>query len=81
MKKCYQDLSNHYSYGFVEGKWTEVKDVAAEPSSEIDSMVIEQTLLAMDNDDVLRRFFNTISGFCKLKLYQDPLPLSVQTKI
>ena len=80
-KKRYQDLSNRYSYGFVEGKWTEVEDVAAEPSSEIDGMVIERTLLAMDNDDALRRFFDAIPGFCKSKLYQDPLPLSVQTKI
>jgi hypothetical protein len=43
--------------------------VAAEPSSEIDGIVIEWTLLAMDNNDALRRFFNTIPGFCKLKLY------------
>ena len=80
-KTRYHDLSVRYSYGFVEGKWTEVEDVAAEPSSEIDGLVIERALLAMDNDDALRRFFDAIPGFCKSKLYQDPLPFPVQTKI
>ncbi len=44
-------------------------------------MVIERTLLALDNDDALGKFFDAIPGFCNSKLRQGSLPPSVQKKI
>jgi hypothetical protein len=64
-----QALQTCYQYGFIEGKWTDIEEKALECSSEIDSMVIEWTLLAMDDDDALGKFFDAIPGFFKLKLY------------
>ena len=55
--------------------------MASNPSSEIDSTVIERTLLALDNDDALGKFFDAIPGFCNPKLPQGSLPPSAQTKI
>ena len=66
-----QALRTRYQYGFVEGKWTDIEEKALERSSEIDGMVIERTLLAMDDDDALGRFFDAIPGFFKSKLYQE----------
>ena len=66
-----QALRTRYQYGFVEGKWTDIEEKALERSSEIDGMVIERTLLAMDDDSALGRFFDTLPGFFKSKLYQE----------
>ena len=66
-----QTLRTRYQYGFVEGKWTDIEEKALERSSEIDGMVIERTLLAMDDDGALGRFFDALPGFFKSKLYQE----------
>ena len=74
-------LRNRYQDGFVEGKWMEIEEKAWEPSSEVDGMVIERSLISLDDDNELGRFFDAIPGFCRSRLYQGPLPSHVQTKI
>ena len=73
-------LRTRYSSSFVEGKWTQVEEKASEPSPEIDGMIIERTLLAMDDDEALGKFFDAIPGFCKSQLNQVTLPFPIQTK-
>jgi hypothetical protein len=62
-------LRNHYQHGFIEGKWMEIKEKAWEPLSEVDGMVIERSLISLNDDNKLERFFDTIPGFCKLRLH------------
>ncbi len=75
-KHCHTQRSR-YRDGFVVGKWKQIEEMASNP----DSMVIERTLLALDNDDALGKFFDAIPGFCNSKLRQGSLPPSVQKKI
>jgi hypothetical protein len=75
-----QVLRTRYSSSFVEGKWTQVEEKASEPSPEIDGMIIERTLLAMDDDEALGKFFDAIPGFCKSQLNQVTLPFPIQTQ-
>ena len=72
-------LRTRYSSSFVEGKWTQVEEKASEPSPEIDGMIIERTLLAMDDDEALGKFFDAIPGFCKSQLNQVTIPFPTQT--
>ena len=72
-ERCHA-LRNRYQYGFVEGKWMEIEAKAWERSSEIDDGIIERTLLAMDDDEALGKFFDAIPGFCKSQLDQHSLP-------
>ena len=74
-------LRNRYQYGFVEGKWMEIEEKAWEPSPEIDGMVIETSLVALNDDDELGRFLDAIPGFCRSRLHQESLPPHIQTII
>ena len=80
-RECCHALRNRYQYRFVEGKWMEIEEKAWEPSSEIDGIVIERSLIALDDDNELGRFFDAIPGFCRSRLHQESLPSHVQTKI
>ena len=79
-ERCHA-LRNLYQYGFVEGKWMEIEEKAWEASSEIDGMVIERSLIALDDDKELGKFFDAMPGFCRSRFHQESLPSHVQTKI
>jgi hypothetical protein len=79
-ERCHAQRSR-YRDGFLVGKWKQIEEKASKPSLEIDSTVIERTLLALDNDDALGKFFDAIPGFCNSTLRQGSLLPSVQTKI
>ena len=82
-ERCHA-LRTRYGSGFVEGKWTQIEEKASERSersSEIDGMIIERTLLAMDDDEALGKFFDAIPGFCKSQLNQDTHHFPAQGKI
>ena len=55
--------------------------IAAKPSPEIDTEVLERMLLVLDNDHALEGFFDAIPGFCDSKLIQKPLHPRVTTKL
>jgi len=77
-ERCHA-MRTRYSHSFVEGKWTQIEEKAKARTSEIDDMIIERTLLAMDDDEALGKFFDAIPGFCKSQLDQVTFP--IQTKI
>ena len=80
-KKRYRRLSDRYSDGFIPGIWKVAEENASNPSSEIDSSVIERIFLALDDDHALEAFFNTIPGFCNSNIVEVPLPSPVGIKL
>ena len=80
-RKRYRRLSDRYSDGFIAGIWKAAEETASNPSSEIDTSVIERMLLALDDDHALEAFFNTIPGFCNSNIVHVPLPSPVGMKL
>jgi hypothetical protein len=80
-RRHYRKLSNHYSGGFLYGKWNEANEIASKPSSEIDALILEKILHSLDEDSALETFFDAIPGFCKSKLTDLPLSFRVQRKL
>ena len=80
-KKRYRRLSDRYSDGFIPGIWKIAEETASNPSSEIDSSVIERILVALDDDNALEAFFITIPGFCNSNMVNVPLPSPVGIKL
>ena len=81
-ERCHE-LRKWYHHGFIEGKWAQIEEKASERSEsslKIDDMIIKRTLLAMDDDDALGKFFDTIPGFCKARLNRDTLRFQAKTK-
>ena len=66
-KRCHDKRIRYYN-SFVEGKWTQIEEKASKRSPEIDDVILERTLLAMDDDEALGKFFDAIPGFCKSQL-------------
>ncbi|KAI9462046.1 hypothetical protein F5148DRAFT_236657 [Russula earlei] len=79
-RKHYRLMIHRYSEGFLQGTSKAVEETALKPSSEIDALVLERLLLALDEDDSLEKFFDAIPGFCTSKLVTVPFSSSVQTK-
>lgn len=80
-RKRHRRLSDRYSDGFIPGIWKVAEETASNPSSEIDSSVIERILLALDDDHALEAFFNTIPGFCSSNIVKVPLLYPVGMKL
>jgi hypothetical protein len=68
IKKHHRGLSGHYRVGVLEGNTKLLEEEASKSSSEIDTEVMERTLLALDEDHALETFFDAIPGFCGSKL-------------
>ena len=77
----YRDLIGRYGKGFLNGKHKEAEEIASKPSSEIDALILERLLLAIDEDHALETFFDAIPGFCNSKLTILPLPPQVEEKL
>ena len=80
-KRHYRDLSNRYNRGFLTGKMRAVRDVASEPSSEIDDEVLQRILLSLDDDQTVETFLGAIPGFCNSKFTDLPLSSLFQEKL
>jgi hypothetical protein len=80
-RKHYREMRDRYSDGFFEGKTKLAEEAASKPSSEIDTEVLERTMLVLNEDHALNAFFDTIPGFCDSKLVQKPLRSRVMTKL
>ena len=74
----HRNLLDRYSHGISIGKLRQAKEIASKPSSTIDSQILEQILLTLDDDRTLEIFFDAIPGFCNSKLSVLPLSLPVQ---
>ncbi|KAN0126388.1 hypothetical protein V8E52_000028 [Russula decolorans] len=66
----YRRLSDRYSDGFIPGISKVAEETASNPSSEIDTSVIERILPALDDDHALEAFFITIPGFYIRHLFE-----------
>jgi hypothetical protein len=77
----YRRLSDRYSDGFIPGISKVAEETASNPSSEIDTSVIERILPALDDDHALEAFFITIPGFCNSNIVDVPLPSRVGMKL
>ena len=80
IRRHYRDLSKRYRGGIVPGKRRQARKMASEPSSEIDTLILERILLTLDEDPALKTFFDSIPGFCNSKYCTLPLSSRVQTK-
>jgi hypothetical protein len=80
-RERYRDLRKRYGEVFLVGKRREANEIASEPSSEIDALILERILLTLDEDRALETFFDTLPGFCNSKLSALPLSLPVQRKL
>ena len=81
IRRHYRDLSNRYKKGFLNGKRRAAKMIASEPSSGIDTLILERILPTLDEDCALETFFDAIPGFCHSKLTVTPLSIPVQKKL
>ena len=70
-RRHYQDLSDRYREGFLEGKLDATKETASKASSKIDAGVLEWTFDCLDGDDALEKFFGAIPGFFSSKLVEN----------
>ena len=70
-RRYYQDLSDRYREGFLEGKLKATKETASKPSPKIDAVVLEWTFDCLNGDDALEKFFGAIPGFFSSKLVED----------
>jgi len=75
------NLRQRYSEGLVGNKAKWVEDAASEPSWRVDIEILECILLALDEDDGLKRFFDAIPGFCNSELVTKPLHPWITTKL
>jgi len=80
IKDHHDDLVNRFSGSIVEGNAKLLEKAALEPSSEIDSRILERMLLVLDEDHVLETFFDAVPGFCGSELVQ-PFDSQVRTKL
>jgi hypothetical protein len=80
-RKRYRRLSDRYSDGFIPGIWKVAEETTSNPSPEIDASVIEQILVALDDDHALNAFFTTIPGFCSSNIVNVPLPSPIGMKL
>ena len=80
-RKRYRRLSDRYSDGFIPGIWKVAEEAVSNPSSEIDASVIEQVLVALDDDHALEAFFLSIPGFCSSNIVDVPLPSPIGMKL
>ena len=81
IRRHYRDLSNRYDKGFLNGKRRAAKEIASEPSSEIDALILERIMLTLDEDPAWETFFEAIPAFCNSKLSVLPLSSPLSTKI
>ncbi|KAH9987595.1 hypothetical protein BJV77DRAFT_774465 [Russula vinacea] len=72
IRSHYRDLSEHYDDGILKGKRKQIEEIAFKASSEIDTQVLKQLLLALDEDPALETFFDAIPGYCSSKLCSFP---------
>ena len=75
------NLRQHYSEGLGGNKAKWVEEAASEPSWGVDIEILERILLALDEDDGLKGFFDAIPGFCNSELVQKPLHPWITTKL
>ena len=80
-RRHHRDLSARYRDGLLNGKRKESWEIASKRSSEIDSLILERILPALDDDSTLERFLDAIPGFCNSELTVLPLSFRVQKKL
>ena len=80
IRSHYRELSKRYDDGILKGKRKQTEEIAFKASSEIDTLILERLLLALDEDPALETFFDAIPGYCSSKLCSLPLSYSVRTK-
>ena len=79
-RRYYHDLRERYEDGILKGKRRQAHEIAFKPSSEVDTLILERLLLALDEDPALETFFDAIPGFCNSRLCILPLSYSVRKK-
>jgi hypothetical protein len=64
---------SRYNEGLLGGKIKSVEDTALEPSSSIDTKILEKIVFTLNGTDALEKFFDAIPGFCGSCLVEKPL--------